>query len=352
MKNRIRIVRQPWTKNITDTFESRVYEKYLMQEYPQAEISYIGGDFSLSYESGQEESRNVVLIGKLTEDPLNFLILQPYISVAQGIKISEEQSKVRGHFTSELLFESETFRREFSSILIGTQDTATQVYLENRGITCFHLSYTSILLGLIKDQRDLQNDPVDYLFVDLSQELLQVLQEKISPSNSFAEISTQIPEILGELEKNSKIDLYISLLTASKVVITSNPVFAFAAYSLGREVIFVSNSMSSELLVKSEEELIDGLSRFDLSEFSHRLPREKIMEMQVSLKDFIEKSLAASDRVRVSFEAHAYKDQVISELVNYLSKRYTMLVMSRTWKIAVVLRKVIGFVARSRKSSD
>jgi len=65
MKNRIRIVRQPWTADINDMLESRVYELYLNQVFPLVEVDYVGGDFSLSHDLDQSEIRNVMLFGNL-----------------------------------------------------------------------------------------------------------------------------------------------------------------------------------------------------------------------------------------------------------------------------------------------
>jgi hypothetical protein len=367
LKKRVRLVRQTWIKQTSETFESRVYELYLKQTYPLIDITYIGGDFSLSYDIEQEETRNVMLLGSLTEDPLNFLNLQPYISMVNGVKISGQQSKVRQYFSAELLFKSETFRREFSSISIGTQDIPTQVFLENLGIKCVYLGYTSSLLGLIEEEIDSYTRTLDYLFIDLSDELIQALELKIASDTSFVEISTEVPEMLGELEKNSKVDSLISLLRATKVVITSSPIFAFAAHSLGKEVIFVEDAPSSELLAVSEEELIDGLLQFDVTKFSHSIPQKRILEIQNSLKEFIEESLNSSDNVRVPFETSAFKDQVVSEVVNSIAKsnsykdteiatlrRVIMdkdleinnLLMSTTWKMTVPIRKFFGFVTR------
>ena len=104
MKNRIRIVRQPWTSDISDMLESRVYELYLNQEFPHVQIDYIGGDFPLSQEADQGEIRNVMLFGNLSHDPLNLLDLQPYICTVSGVKISNERGKIRECFTAELLF--------------------------------------------------------------------------------------------------------------------------------------------------------------------------------------------------------------------------------------------------------
>ena len=377
MKNRIRIVRQPWTRDITDTLESRVYELYLNQVFPLVHVEYIGGDFSLPYEVDQGETRNVMLLGKLTDDPLNFLNLQPYISMVSGVKVSNEQSKIRGYFSAELLFKSETFRREFSSILVGTRDKVTQAFLKNLGIETSYITYSSILLGLIEDPGVSNQDSLDYLFIDLSEELMQVLQNKILSTDSFANISTKIPEILGELEKNSKSDSFLDLLRVAKIVVTSSPFFAYGAHSLGKGVVFVTNVTSNELLAISQEEFIEGLRMFDVSKFSYTLPQDTISKMQDSLSEFIEKSLFFSDNVRAPFEAQAYKNQVIAEIVNSISKslsslnieinslksiiidknselenlrqEHAILLASTMWKITAPLRKFVEFASKVRR---
>ena len=373
MKKKIRIVRQPWTSNITDTIESRIFELFLKQEYPHVELSYIGGDFSLSNQTDEEEIRNVMQLGKITEDPLNFLTLQPYISALLGVKIDNQRSKIRGNFSSEVLFKSETFKREFSSILTCTQDIETQVFLESIGIESHELGCISVLLGLIKEQESSSRDHLDYLFIDLNLDLLQALQNKLAPTYLCLEISTEIPEILGEIEKNFQIDSYISFLRATKSVITSNPVFALAANSLAKEVIFVTNTISTEILVEINKELKVGSVSLDLTRFIHAMPPDRIQEKQDSLKEFIEKSLNTSDNVRIPFEKHSYKDQVIAEIVNsvlssesiveapsigimdkhsqleQLSEQQAILLSSASWKITAPLRYLSRFLEGLRK---
>ena len=378
MKNRIRIVRQPWTADINDMLESRVYELYLNQVFPLVEVDYVGGDFSLSHDLDQSEIRNVMLFGNLTNDPLNFLSLQPYISAVSGVKISNQRGKIRDYFSAELLFKSETFRREFSSTLVGTRDKATKDFLENFGIESFKVTYSSILLGLIEDPIVTNRNSLDYLFIDLSQELLLVLQNKILSTKSFATISTKIPEIYGELEKNSKADSYFALLRAAKFVVTSSSFFAFAAHSLSKEVVFVTNVNSDEISAISEGELIEGLRTFEISKFSYTLPRDAISKLQDPLKGFIEKSLYCSDNVRVPFEAQAYKNQVIAEIVDFVSisltssnteidsfksilidknselenlrQQHAILLGSTTWKITAPLRKIVEFLSKIKQS--
>jgi hypothetical protein len=378
MKNRIRIVRQPWTSDISDMLESRVYELYLNQEFPHVQIDYIGGDFPLSQEADQGEIRNVMLFGNLSHDPLNLLDLQPYICTVSGVKISNERGKIRECFTAELLFKSETFRREFASTLLATRDKPTKVYLENFGIESFNVSNSSILLGLIEDPMVSSRNSLDYLFVDLTQDLLFAIQNKIFLTESFAIISTKISEIYGELEKNLKADSYFALIRAAKIVVTANPFFAYAAHSLSKEVIFVANVKTDEITAIGEGELIEGLRTFDISRFSQTLSREAISKLQVPLKSFIEKSLNCSDKVRVPCEAQAFKNQVIAEIIDSVSKslisskaevdslrsiiveknselenmrqQQSIILESTAWRITAPLRKVIGFLFKVKQA--
>jgi hypothetical protein len=378
MKKRIRIVRQPWTNNLTDTFEARVYELYLNQEYPNVEISYLGGDFSLSYSIEQEESRNAMLLGKLTDDPLNFLKLQPYISMVHGMEITDRQSKIRGHFSAELLFKSETFKREFSSLLIGMQSIESRNYLERINVKSVHLSSISMLLGSIEESRFPDSPRSEYLFIDVSKGLLQELVKKLTLNETYVEISTQIPEMLGEIEKNARVDALVSSLKSTQMVVTSNSVFAHAAYSLGKEVIYVGKSISSELVAISEKELIDKLDGLRLSDISYSMPRERVEELQSPLVDFIEKVLNSSDSVRLSGESEAYKDQVIAEIANsliedllfckfkidslssevvkksaeveHLEKVQSVILSSTSWKVTSPLRKLNTLLSMFRRA--
>ena len=378
MKKKIRVVRRPWTKNLNDAFEARIYELYLCQEYPNVELSYLGEDFSLSYSIEQEECRNVVLFGKFTEDPLNFLKLQPYVSMVHGMEIANRRNTVRGHFTGELLFKSETFKREFSSLFIGVQSIESRNYLENINIKSLHLSSMSILLGSIEESRFPESPRLGYLFIDISKDLVQELIKKQKLNDTYVEFSTQIPEMLGEIEKNARVDSVVSSLKATQIVVTSNPVFAHAAYSLGKEVIFVGESMLRELVAISEKELIDKLDRFNLSDISNSLPRERVNELQLPLIKFIEKDLNSRDSVRLSGESEAYKDQVISEIVNFLiedllsckfkidslstevanksaevahlEKVQSTILSSTSWKVTSPLRKLITLLSILRRS--
>jgi hypothetical protein len=319
-----------------------------------------------------------MLFGNLSHDPLNLLDLQPYICTVSGVKISNERGKIRECFTAELLFKSETFRREFASTLLATRDKPTKVYLENFGIESFNVSNSSILLGLIEDPMVSSRNSLDYLFVDLTQDLLFAIQNKIFLTESFAIISTKISEIYGELEKNLKADSYFALIRAAKIVVTANPFFAYAAHSLSKEVIFVANVKTDEITAIGEGELIEGLRTFDISRFSQTLSREAISKLQVPLKSFIEKSLNCSDKVRVPCEAQAFKNQVIAEIIDSVSKslisskaevdslrsiiveknselenmrqQQSIILESTAWRITAPLRKVIGFLFKVKQA--
>jgi hypothetical protein len=161
-------------------------------------------------------------------------------------------------------------------------------------------------------------------------------------------------------------------------VVTANPFFAYAAHSLSKEVIFVATVKTDEIMTVGEGELLEGLRTFDISRFSHTLTKDTISKLQDSLKRLIEKSLNYSDEVRVPCEAQAYKNQVIAEIVDSVSKslifsntevdclrsiiveknselenmrqQQSIVLESTAWRITAPLRKVIGFFFKVKQA--
>jgi len=67
----MRILRHPWTSDLSETLISRIFEQYLRGNHPNVEIRYIGRDFPLFGEEDKTiaDKRESLFTGSFTQDP-------------------------------------------------------------------------------------------------------------------------------------------------------------------------------------------------------------------------------------------------------------------------------------------
>jgi hypothetical protein len=348
----MQILRQPWTSNIMETFESRALEHYITQNYPEIKNSYIGRDFPLSSESQRkaEGNRDIVFTGFLTNNPLRFLEFQASIAFLVGVQIGSNATSVRGSFSTEQLFLSETFRREFSLCKIGTKDLETQNLLKKFDISSQYVGCISILLGSLDMRYFPINESIETLFVDLNEQEVKLIFEQKKLRGSYKIITTKVSTITGELEKNNIVDSIIQYLNCAKLIVTSNIDIASAALSLGKKILLISDSgkLPEHLPRIIRGDLARVLQNSAISEYYYSEPTDSIIEKQKILREFIDVNLRTPTRIGINSENSAYKDQVLAEVLDQLMDKYLerdtelgFVLNSRSWKLTEPLRKLL-----------
>jgi len=312
--------RQPWTSDLSETFLTRILEKYIQENFSDLDIKYVGRDFPLEIESSYKQSllRNLCFTGNLTNDALRFLKLQPQISTLAGVHLGESLGPVRGRLGLRKLFLSETFRREFSQYRIGTQDFESQHFLENFGIECSQIGFVSILLGNLTKSFDPSKNSTQILLLDVSKNISDAVAKSTSGIQKIEVINTKISEFYGETEKNAIIESLFFSISASELLVTTNPIYATGALSLGKKVIHISNTKDAYQSFESfsDDELIDYLRTSNLFDLSFSLTQEEIHEKQLTVTNFLKSSLENPIDANLALDETAYQNQVIAEVIN------------------------------------
>ena len=362
----MRILRQPWTSNIMETFQSRTLEHYINQNYPDTKISYLGRDFPLSSESQRknEANRDIIFNGFLTNNPQRFLEFQESIAVLVGVRIGGNTTSVRGSFSAEQLFLSKTFRREFSLCKIGAQDFETQNFLNKFDITSQHVGSISSLLGSLDMKYFPLNESIETLIVDLNEQEVKLILGQKKFSSSYKIITTNVSTIIGELEKNNIVDSIIQYLNCAKLILTSNIDIASAGLSLGKKILLISdsNELPEHIPRIIRKELGKNLKNSTFPDYYYSEPYSLIIEKQRILREFIDINLRMPARVGINSENSSYKDQVLVELHDYFLDKYTechteldffldkytechteldFVLNSRSWKLTKPFRKLL-----------
>ena len=364
MRRSICVARQPWTSDLSETFQTRILEKYFQENFSNLDINYVGRDFPLEDESENKRlcPRNLYFTGNLTNDALRFLALQPQISTLAGVQINQSLSLVRGRLGLKQLFLSETFRREFSQYSIGTQDLESQDFLKSFGIECSQIGFVSILLGSLNKSWVSGKESTRILFLDASERIRDIFTKSSSSIQKFEVISTKVSGFYGESEKNLICENLFYRIYASELLVTSNPIYATGALSLGKKVILISNTKDGNhgFLNFSEDEFVEHLRASNLFDIFFSLTPEEIREKQSTVGNFLKSSLEKSIETNVAFETTAYKNQVIAEVVNSileseeksqtknseLETQIHYLMNSRSWRATEPLRRVHECVVR------
>ena len=320
MRRSIYVARQPWTSDLSETFQTRILEKYIQENFSDLDIKYVGRDFPLENESSYKKSllRSLCFTGNLTNDALRFLELQPQISTLVGVHLSQSPGPVRGRLGLGQLFLSETFRREFSQYRIGTQDLQTQYFLENFGIECSQIGFVSILLGTLKKSFDPSKNLSQILLLDVSKTVTDAVAKCTTGIQKIEVISTKISELYGEAEKNAMIESLFCGMSASELLVTTNPIYAAGALSLGKKVILISNTKDAHQGFSSfsNDEFMDLLCTSNLFDLSFSLAIEEIHEKQITVTNFLNSSLENPIHANLALDAAAYRNQVIAEVIN------------------------------------
>jgi hypothetical protein len=360
----MQIVRHPWTSDLTETLVSRIFEYHLKQKYPTLEIDHIGRDFPVFGESNYSRAGDSLkyFTGTLPENPIRFLELQPETHALIGIQISQNSNTAREKMGMKDLFLSETFRREFSSHQISTRDSVTNQFLIEHGIESTNMGCVSFLLSSLNLDLDVAHESIETLLIDIDDKVTVTMLTKMCSDELFKVVTTRVPEIYGEIKKNSLIDSLINTLCHSKVVVTSNMNIAVPALSLGKKVILITDSVqestpfSKFMRVVDRRELFQELKQLNLRDLATRMPPEEIFSRQGTIEEFVYKALHVNKRQRRTTETSDYRNHVVSEVVSALlakvelleagESQFRTLLESRSWKATAPLRRATGLQRR------
>jgi hypothetical protein len=352
----MRILRHPWTSDLSETLISRIFEQYLRGNHPNVEIRYIGRDFPLFGEEDKTiaDKRESLFTGSFTQDPIRFLEIQSDIKALVGVHVTKSYGLLRGKMSMRDLFLSETFRREFSSYQIATRDLETHKFLARFGIDSTYIGCVSFLLSSIDLSNHSSSQELQKLLIDLDDESLHIVIDNIDEKEAYQVERTKIPEIFGEHKKNELIDSLIKLLIESKVVITSNINIALPALSLGKRVVLITDTdldsipFSDLLSIVSRNQLTERLGKFSLDDLARSASKSEILKRQVVIADFIENVLRSDEREIMRSLVSDYKNQVLTELTNSLvtkihhletvETQFRGVLSSRSWKVTAPLR--------------
>jgi hypothetical protein len=320
MRRSIYVARQPWTSDLSETFQTRILEKYIQENFSDLDIKYVGRDFPLEIESNYKKSliRSLFFTGNLTNDALRFLELQPQISTLAGVHLGQSLGPVRGRLGLRQLFLSETFRREFSQYRIGTQDFKSQYFLESFGIECSQIGFVSILLGTLSKSFDPSKNSTQILLLDVSKNISDAVAKSTSGVQKIEVINTKISELYGETKKNAIIESLFCGISASELLVTTNPIYATGALSLGKKVIHISNTKDvyQGFSSFSDDEFMDHLRKSNLFDLTFSLTLEEIHEKQLTVTKFLKSSFQDPMDANLALDAAAYRNQVIAEVIN------------------------------------
>jgi hypothetical protein len=352
----MRILRHPWTSDLSETLISRIFEHYMGANYPNVVISYIGRDYPLPVEGDKSivGYREGLFTGSLTQDPIRFLEIQADVKALAGIHVVESYGPLRGKMSMKDLFLSETFLREFSSYQIAARDLGTQRFLARFGIQSNYIGCVSFMLSSIDLSGYCSDQEIENLLIDLDDESLQVVIDNFNEKETYQVKQTKIPEILGEQKKNELIESLIGLLINSKVVITSNVNIAIPALSLGKKIVLISDAdldsvpFSELLSIVSRNQLFERLAEVSLVDLAKFAPKSEILKRQGLISDFIEGVLRSDEREFMRPLVSDYKNQVFAELTSALMTKiqiletveaqFTGVLNSRSWKVTAPLR--------------
>jgi hypothetical protein len=363
----MRILRYPWTSTLVETLHSRIFELYIEQCFPSQQIEYLGRDFPLLSENElpQSQYRENVFTGYLTQNPIRFLDQMFDVSNFVGIQFGLEGSVAHKELGIGNLFKSETFCRELQSHFIGCRDSRTKNFLDDHEIPSMLIGCVSSLLGKLDTKLFPNQKQIEFLFIDVTDEIEECILQSQPEIQSYLSISTEVPEVYGELQKTLLVDSLISKLIFSEVVITSNLDMAIPAIALGKKTLliegFTNNDefLSEYVTTVNVNQIIAGLTNTQLDQILNVVPRNNINHMTSRVEEFVLSVVGDAPRLKPNLKVDSYKEQVLSETINsqlmrirnleVIEEQMQGVLSSRSWKITVPLRVFSNLSRRCRE---
>ena len=336
---------------------SRIFELYIAQNFPTQIIEYLGRDFPLSTENKESNSqyRQSVFTGRLTQNPIRFLDQMSDISNFIGVQLELDGSVAHKELGIRHLFQSETFCREIRAHHIGSRDPGTKKFLDEYEIPSKLIGCVSSLLSKLDTQLFSNKNDTELLLIDITDDLKKCILEGKFDIESYFSISTSVPEISGESQKTALVDVLISHMINSKIVITSNQDLAIPAVALGKKTLLIQESTNNEewvseyVTIVNTKEIFNGITLTKLDALLNLQPAKNVMVMASEVEEFIDKVLGDALKSKPNLNADLNKDQVLSEVINSqmiriknlegIEEQMVGMLASRSWKVTVPLRK-------------
>jgi hypothetical protein len=363
----MRILRYPWTSTLVETLHSRIFELYIEQRFPSQQIEYLGRDFPLLSENElpQSQYRENVFTGYLTQNPIRFLDQMFDVSNFVGIQFELEGSVAHKELGVGHLFKSETFCRELQSHFIGCRDSRTKKFLDDHEIPSILIGCVSSLIGKLDTRLFPNQKQIEFLFIDVADEAKDCILQSQPEIQSYLSISTEVPEVYGELQKTLLVDLLISKLIFSEVVITPNLDMAIPAIALGKKTLLIEGFTKNDEFLREYvttvdvNQIIAGLTNTQLDQILNMVPQNNINHMTSRVEEFVLNVVGDAPRLKPNLKVDSYKEQVLSETINsqlmriknleVIEEQMHRVLSSRSWKITVPLRVFSNLSSRCRE---
>ena len=371
----MRILRYPWGKNLGDTLQSMVFEYFLLQNYSNLEINYIGRDFPISINSARletefiQDSRDIILTGWLTQNPTRFLSLQRNLLGLIGIHLATEGSLAFRDFGIKHMFLSETFRNEFAGHMVSCRDLTTKDFLASKGVNAPFVGCVSSLISHLDLSFIPKQPPTDFLFIDIDSNIRSKILANGLQGKKFISLTNDISEFLGEKEKERRVIKLLGEIISAEVVVTTRLHVALPSVALGKPTVLIANKdprlagISDFLNVVSIEEALIERSKVEILDFAFKAPNLEIGQMSGMLTSQIRQILQIPTLEKIAVRELDYESQVLSEVSAALIQQLEdsqaekkvkeneleAVLTTRSWKLTTPLRKIIQLQKVFRK---
>ncbi len=356
----MRILRYPWSGNLGDTLQSRVFEYYIRENHKEFEIDYVGRDFPISTSPSSLEKefgkgkRDILLTGWLTQNPTRFLSIQRNLLGLIGVHLATQGSIAYGNLGLKHMFLSKTFCDEFTGYNITSRDFYTRDFLMERGMNAPFVGCVSSLISMIDLSFLPKQQDHEILFVDVDDQIQSHLLKGSNHDKRILNLTNRIDPVYGENQKEKKVDLLIASIQSSELIVTSRLHVALPSMALGKPTVLISGDdpryggLSSFLNIVSPSEVMRESNMNKLVEFANQVPNQKIDEMGKQVIFHLSKILQVSERESMEFLSADYECQVLSEVASELLNQTQAMqrdkdavVNSRSWRLTSPLRRVI-----------
>jgi hypothetical protein len=372
----MRILRYPWAGNLGDTLQSRVFEYYLRERYKDLKIGYVGRDFPIPVNGPDLENefdndtRDILLTGWLTQNPSRFLSLQRNLLGMIGVHIAAEGSLANGKLGMKHLFLSETFRNEFSGYNVSSRDLYTKNFFAKNGINAPFVGCVSTLISQVDLSRIPKQPESEILFVDVDPRIQNRLLENESLAKNNVTLTNKVNEIFGEVEKVRRVDLLIGSIISARIVFTSRLHVALPSMALGKPTVLIADEdkrfsgINNFLNIVSPKEVLDNPHSARIIDFAHAAPSSKISQMSGPVISHIDRLFELPPKERMQIKELDYEVQVLSEIASGLLQKLeesrnkleesrnteAAVLNSRSWRVTSPLRKTLKIVEGIRDS--
>jgi hypothetical protein len=299
-----------------------------------------------------KSKRDILLTGWLTQNPTRFLSIQRNLLGLLGVHLATEGSIAHDKFGLRHLFLSKTFSDEFSGYQVSSRDFHTRDFLTERGFNAPFVGCVSSLISKIDLSFLPRQKNNEILFVDVNPQIQSHFLKGRDHYKETLNLTNHINPILGENEKVDKVDLLISSINSSALIVTSRLHVALPAMALGKPTVLISDDdpryggLSDFLNIVTPSEVLRESDMYNLVEIANQSPTRKIEEMGKQVTLHLSAILQANEK-SMDFPLAEFENQVLSEVATELlnqtlsmKREKESVVDSRSWRLTSPLRRV------------